>query len=176
MLKFKDFLLKEDLGIGPEGTSKNPSITNYMDSLKKDKKDILQQKKVTPGRPEEKDRLNNLLNQKQQEIAQTKLLNNPLTTTPSEPASVNVLSSEPSVVPTLPTDTPSSKESAFNKLIRGKATSTVDALTLSPGMDSPNVSIYSGYQASQKMPGSMTIPKLNTEIGSLGKTSKTLRL
>jgi hypothetical protein len=38
MLKFKDFLLKEDLGIGPEGTSNNPSITNYMDSLKKDKK------------------------------------------------------------------------------------------------------------------------------------------
>jgi len=174
MLKFKDFLLKEDLGIGPEGTSNNPSITNYMDSLKKDKKDILQQKKVTTGRSEEKDRLNDLLNQKQQEIAQTKLLTNPLTTTPSEPASVNTLSSEPPVVPTL--STPSSKESAFNKLIRGQATSTVDSLTLSPGLDNNSSSIYSGYQSSQKIPGSMTIPKLNTETGSLGKTSKTSRL
>jgi hypothetical protein len=170
MLKFKEFLLNEDLGIGPEGTSKNPSIKNYMDSLKKEKKDLTQQKKLSVGSPEEKERLGELLQQKTQEIQQTKLLSNPATVDKATPQIPSTM---------LPTSTPSAKESAFDRLIRGKPSTTVSPTTLStsmasPDSGSPETSIYSGYKVSGSLGGSMLNPELDVEVR--GKTSKNLRL
>lgn len=168
MLKFKEFLLNEDLGIGPEGTSKNPSIKNYMDSLRKEKKDLVQKKKLAVGTQDEKDRLTDLLQQKKQEIEQTKLLSNPSNL-------------DKPVTPTIPSlgTTPSSKESAFDKLIRGKPSSTVGptsmSSTLSPSAPgTPETSIYSGYNVSGSLGSSMVTPELDVEVR--GKTSKNLRL
>jgi hypothetical protein len=175
MLKFKDFLLNEDLGIGPEGTANNPSIKNYLDSLRKEKKDLVQQKKLTVNNPEEKERLSDLLNQKQQEIYQTQILSNPQTstTTPSLPT--------PQLSPSL--GSPAGKESAFDKLIKGKTVSTIGSSSPTPSLASPALStatpspessIYSGYKVFNNLISSITNPQLDIEV--LGKTSKNIRL
>lgn len=178
MIKFKEFLLIEDLGIGPEGTSKNPSIKNYMDSLKKEKKDLIQQKKLSIGSKNEQERLAELLQQKKQEIEQTKILSN------VAPAGGDISTTIPStsLSTSLLTKTPSAKESAFDKLIRGKPSSTISPLSTpstSPtistsGSIAPETSIYSGYNVSGSLSGSMVNPQLDVE--TRGKTSKNLRL
>lgn len=170
MIRFKDFLLNEDLGIGPEGTIKNPSIKNYLDSLKKERKDIIQQKKINISNPEEKKRLNDLLNQKQQEILQTKLLSNPATVLKATPMTTTT-SATSSLAPTTE---PSAKESAFDKLIRGKSSIAPDtSASMSPGLgENPPLNV--SYNVGQNLGGSMTNPSLSIE--KLGKTSKSFRL
>lgn len=161
MKKFKEFLLSEDLGIGPEGTAKNPSLKNYIDSLEKERKELQKQYDNMESNPGERDRINDLLTTKKQELMNINLFNKQLTpknivNTP-EVNFDNALNNEPV----------SLKQSAIEKLARPDT--SVPSVSLG---SEQGTSLSSGYSMTNRLSGAS--PALsNLRVDDLGKTSKT---
>ena len=179
MKSFKQFILSEDLGIGPEGTSKNPSIQNYIGSLKRETQNLRVEMNRNKNNPGEMQRIRDVLDQKRQELQNTRLLSNPATVNKVNPMT---LPTPQTVNPQTTTTSPvqpqqnssMTKQSAFDKLMSGPDVNNV-TLPAAPTTGSPGTSIPSGYESSGPIPSSsLRSPNLNTEL--LGKTAKSFRL
>jgi hypothetical protein len=179
MKSFKQFLLSEDLGIGPEGTSKNPSIKNYVDSLKRETDNLRVEMNRNKNNPGEMQRIRDSLDQKRQELQNTRLLiNTSNVSRANTPSDSSLQTSNIPLAPALPgqpqQDNSMSKQSAFDKLMSGTNTNNV-SLPTTPNLGSQTNTLPVGYESSGPIPSSsLRSPNLNTEL--LGKTAKSYRL
>lgn len=178
MKSFKSFLMTEDLGIGPEGTTKNPSIQNYSDTLKRERNVLRQEYNRSRGNPGEMSRIKNLMKEKERELQNTRLLSNPLTADKAKPTTgpgASTLTTYPGgvekTVPGTPapsalssTPEPLSQESAFEKLMYGS------------GDNNTTITPASGFnmQRSSSMSSNIASPTLSSD--TMGKYSKSFKL
>lgn len=179
MKSFKQFILSEDLGIGPEGTKRNPSIQNYMDSLKRETENLRIEMNRNKNNPGEMQRIRDVLDQKRQELQNTRLLSNPATVNKVNPSTLPAPqiynpTSTTTTAPQMQQNSSMTKQSAFDKLMSGNDTNNL-TLPATPNTGSSSPSIPSGYESSGAIPSSsLRSPNLSTEL--LGKTAKSFRL
>lgn len=178
MLKFKQFLLFEDLGIGPEGGLKNPSLKDNIKKDKQEEQDLYRRWKMTePGT--EKDLLRDQLMKKRFDIASSKsLASSAATTKPTDTTDTVVIPptiTEPKI--TGPDGRPLSKDDAKTMLGEFPKTSApTSSSSISTTRPTDTGQIYNVSPSSSLQNFGTRLDLTNFSIEQLGKTAKSYRL